>query len=501
MGKIRKVEKVEKVKKIKTVIQSMALCLGFLPLILQAETTQYYGNLVPDSGDNNLYYAIGGGSIVPNSPAVTNSVSIPLSVDASLNMDCGKADPTASITNSINGITNSFQNIFNSMVTNAQGAIMQMPAYLISRNNPSLYQMLQNGYQSGQEQFGLATKSCQQVQSEIAQGKNPYQNFAKLSMQNDWKKSLSNAGSMFQSSSPSTRSASSGGVMSYSQAQSRDINEIQSQVTQDGGKNGIPWVEGSTTSTVYAGGEGQPKIQLTHDTTIAGVNAIIGKTSYGDNASIPQEVSLSHYWKDAAEVSKFSQSVLGENTITTYDSGDKSSTPGKGLIPQVKSEFDKIYPKLQEMVNDPDNVSIDQLKALSTTSIILNKSLIKLLANEQGVMQNVQMNAVAQGIASAIIVDKAQMLIQILQTALQVPVISSNESAKEQIRDNIATLESQIDMVVNYKETNEKLVLSTLKTITANQQIQQINAAVNRPSQSLTIPSDGVISTATPSGQ
>ena len=467
---------------------SLFASLGIITQAYAAQTN-YYSNLVPGTGDTNLYYSMGGGNVVPNAPSVLNRQTVKMGGSMGVNYNCGEFDPKASIVNSFNGIENSFTNIFNSTVSNAKGAVLAMPAYLISRNNPSLYQILQNGFQSGQLDFGMATKSCQQMMSEIDNGKNPYDNFAKLSTSNNWREKMGSSG-MF---------SSGGGPMTYQGAQETDIGQALHDVNETNGKKGVPWVKGvQSGGNESAGGEGQPPIKLTYDVVMAGANVMIGQTKFDSDAEIPKDEAMSHYWQKPSDAANWAEAVLGEKEITTYNSGQKSSTPGKGLLPEVQTTFEEIYPTLYGMVVGSEEINVENLQKVSTSSVILNKSVIQTLAREKGITQNIQISALTQGIASAKVVDEAQMLIQMLQSAQQVPAISTNESAQNQIQQNINTLNSQIQKIVQFKKTNESLITSTINTIVAARERDNSRAASVRPSGSApTVPTNGVISTKT----
>ena len=130
-----------------------------------------------------------------------------------------------------------------------------------------------------------------------------------------------------------------------------------------------------------------------------------------------------------------------------------------------------------------------------TSSVILNLSVIDTLRHSAGVAQNIEVNSLAQGVASAKIVDQAQMLIQILQSAEQVPAIANNDSAQNQIKKYIATLKTQIDMVVSFKSTNQKLITNNIEQIISYQAQAKEAANVNRPEGQATMPEGGVIKT------
>lgn len=88
-----------------------------------------HADLIP-TNNNHFYYKMGGGQSVAT-PAFNGAQSVPLRVggDIGLGYNCGLFNPKLSITNSLNANQNSFQNIQQSVVNNATGAITQFPMY------------------------------------------------------------------------------------------------------------------------------------------------------------------------------------------------------------------------------------------------------------------------------------------------------------------------------------------------------------------------------------
>ena len=80
----------------------------------------------------------------------------------------------------------------------------------------------------------------EQLEAEIAQGKNPYADLITLSKGNDWKLQMGIGGN--------------------------DAVTAKEAVEEANGDNGVPWIDGT------AGGVGQPEIRLTGDIVEAGYN-------------------------------------------------------------------------------------------------------------------------------------------------------------------------------------------------------------------------------------
>jgi integrating conjugative element protein (TIGR03755 family) len=234
----------------------MTICISFF--ILNFISTTAYADLIP-TADAPWYYQLGGGQSVAN-PAYRSAHTIPLHVEADVGLgyNCGVFNPKLSITNSLNTIQHSFQALQQSIIEHATSAITTLPMYAISRADPALYHLLNNALLSAREDFNVSMKTCQQMQSEINKGQNPYQDWATLSLGDDWQYHMSLAANDKTSSSS-------------------DINQVKTVVEQANGDNGVPWVHGVLVGRkgFYAGGKGQPPILVLHDTAIAGYNIIL----------------------------------------------------------------------------------------------------------------------------------------------------------------------------------------------------------------------------------
>jgi len=241
-------------------------------------------SLIP-TGNDAFYYKLGGGQAIPI-PAFIDQQSLPLDVKGELGLgyNCGVFNPIASIMHSLNGehLKNSFMNIKAQIIQNATSAILEWPMYEISRANPSLYNLMTNNIFGAKDDVSLSTKSCQVMQNEIAQGKNPYHDWGQISVGNDWKHYMSfDNGNFLANANASLPNG----------LDPTDINEVKDQVNKDNGKNGVSWVNGVNTgrSGLYAGGEDQPPILVLNDTAIAGYNVIIGNgRAYNDTSAPPK---------------------------------------------------------------------------------------------------------------------------------------------------------------------------------------------------------------------
>lgn len=447
----------------------LMLIACFLLIIIGLTTSvSAHADLIP-TNDNHFYYKMGGGQSIA-SPAFNGAQSVPLRVegDAGLGYNCGLFNPKLSITNSLNAIQNSFQNIQRSIVNNATGAITQFPMYAISRADPSLYNLLNNGLLGAREDLKFSTKSCQQMQSEISKGQNPYNDWLQASMSNDWKYKMSIANGMKLKKASGDNSNS-------------DINQVKADVEQTNGDNGVPWVHGSNIGRNgnYAGGRGQPPVMVIRDTATAGYNVILQSGRDYDDTNAPSKNDANSHlvdtWANPTAAANWITNVLGDEKITTYAGGDKQSSPGVGLLPDNQIITQKVTQDLQNLVSGSQTISLDNLKNVSAPGVMINTSIINSIHQKAPVTQSILINKLGQEVATAKTIDKALLARQILQEGSQVPAIYGNKAAQDTLKNSISHLDKAIDTLLFNVRVRKELVSDTASQILNTTQTEQLN--------------------------
>ena len=76
----------------------------------------------------------------------------------------------------INSAIDKFKQLPQKFVQAAQAAVAALPAYLLNKINPSLYNVVTKQLDEAFKLFEINFKDCQQMEREIALGQNPYQN-------------------------------------------------------------------------------------------------------------------------------------------------------------------------------------------------------------------------------------------------------------------------------------------------------------------------------------
>lgn len=456
-------------------------------ILLSSCQLVYSDNLIP-AIKSGLYYQMGGGDDVPM-PAFYNTSYLPLEVnsDVGLGFDCGAFNPVASITNSLNQIKDSALNVEQQVLQDATGAVTEFPLYELSRADPNLYNLITNAMSGAKEDMAVSTKSCEVMQSEIGAGENPYAHWGALSLGNRWKQEIGSA------------ETSGNG----------DINEARHDVSEDAGKSGVPWVNPDASNpsaqTQNAGGENQPAIHVIHDTAMSGYGVIVNDSSSGvlDDRSVENSAEnhalsdseIKRVFPSAKAAADWVTNVVGDETITTYNNGQKSSQPGVGLYADIQSDMQLILPKLQVLVNGASSLNVQNLQAISPEGMALSPQIIQYVRSQPKVMQGIIINKLAQNMAAMNVINKARLAMDILQTGGRIPAIYSNKAAQQTISKAIAQLQLDVENILLFVKARQTLMSNMLSSVVqAGNSQESKNTAIAMPKANAAIMENGAIS-------
>ncbi|NQC77775.1 integrating conjugative element protein, partial [Pseudomonas aeruginosa] len=201
-------------------------------------------------GDDVLY-SIGGGRAVSMGGA-GNMQSIGVGVGWNSNLICGDMSITTTLQNQLNGITNGFQTIMSNVIQNATSAVASLPALIIQRADPGLYNLLTNGILQARLDFDRSKMTCRAIANRMADMAGGQAGWDQLAE----------------------------GMALRDAVSSTDAVSAIEQAESNKGNNGVPWVGGGN-----AGGSGQRSIKVVGDVTRAGYNLLNGRSAT-DTSSI-----------------------------------------------------------------------------------------------------------------------------------------------------------------------------------------------------------------------
>lgn len=451
-------------------------------------------NIIPVGNSNNtLYYKMGGASDFALPPvSSTNTVRLNSSSNLGVGYSCSAFNPALSISNSMNDIKNSADNLEQSLISNATGSLIQLPMYLLAQANPTAYNLLNNKLLSAHNELSASTKSCDTVKDQISQGKNPYQDWGTIAINDDWKKHLS-----FVSSG------------------NEDINQSKKMIDAHGGENGVPWVQGSSDANaiLHAGGKSQPPIHVIADTTKSGYNALLNRDlqSNLDAPNNAENSGLKKYFPNPAAASAWITNVVGDQIITTCNDNtckkQQGGVIGHGLLPWVTScQMDKdncsdtIRDDIGNLVTGNTAISKNSLTKVSADGIAISPEVIASIRDMDSIQQKIIINKLAQEIAVQRVMDKAFIARNILATGAQVPVIAANHPAQVIIAQAMTNLDNDIRSLSFESQIRKQNMSATIaETLTFSNQQQRNMTGVSPASTSNLLMENGALQKGTSS--
>ena len=382
--------------------------------------------------DGFWYYEIGGArpvSLAAN-PSVV-SVTLGGSAQLGLGYSCGKFDPVSAVTHTLNEIGAGIDSMMNAMTAAATAALAALPALILQRANPGLYDLFQNALIRAEETLRLATKSCEQMEAEIARGKNPYADLVVLSKGNDWKRQMGIGGN--------------------------DAVRAREAVEAANGDHGVPWIGG------MAGGSGQPVLEFTGDIVQAGYNLNMNRPVTDTGPAPPGSAArLAEIWRSPGEARRWTVDVVGENIVTTCDTCRKDSIPGTGLLPKLHQEAGTVSTDLQRLVGGAVPLTLANLESVAAPGIAITRQVIEAIRDMPVSEQSLIMSRLVSEISIARTVEKALLARRLLLTGRQVPEVYATEVAREHADASIAELDREIESLLFETRVRREVVSETV---------------------------------------
>ena len=378
-------------------------------------------------GDDVLY-SIGGGRAVSMGSA-GNMQSIGVGIGWNSNLICGDMSITTTLQNQLNGITNGFQTIMSNVIQNATSAVASLPALIIQRADPGLYNLLTNGILQARLDFDRSKMTCRAIANRMADMAGGQAGWDQLAE----------------------------GMALRDAVSSTDAVSAIEQAESNKGNNGVPWVGGGN-----AGGSGQSSIKVVGDVTRAGYNLLNGR-SVTDTSSIARSACGNRLtcqtWSSPGAAAAFANRVLGEREQRTCENCTKTqTTPGVGLTPMIQEEYETKLQVLQELVTGARPTTLANLDAAGSSSLPITRGVIEALRDEPD--QDVLGRRLASEAALSSVLEKALLLQRTLLTGKKEPNVAANELAVQAVDQENSALEQEIN--------NLKTELELRRTLAGN---------------------------------
>ncbi|QVX42029.1 integrating conjugative element protein (plasmid) [Ralstonia solanacearum] len=383
-------------------------------------------------GDDVLY-SIGGGQAVSMGSA-GNMQSIGVGLGWNSNLICGNMDLSTTLQNQLNGVTNGFQTIMSSVIQNATGAVASLPALIIQRADPGLYNLLTNGILQARLDFDRSKATCRAIANRMADMAGGQASWDQLAEGMSLKQTVTSA----------------------------DAVSAVEQAETSKGNIGVPWVGGGN-----AGGSGQRSIKVVSDVTRAGYNLLNGRsateTSSIDTGACGDRLTC-RTWSSPQAAADWATRVLGEREQQTCDSCTKTqTTPGVGLTPLIQEEYDAKLKALQDLLTRAKPTTPANLDAAGSNALPVTRGVVEALRDEPD--QDVLGKRLASEAALSSVLEKALLLQRTLLAGAKEPNVAANDLAIKAVDQENGSLEQEINNLKTELDLRRTLAGNSAMTI------------------------------------
>lgn len=371
---------------------------------------------------DSLYYQIGGGSVI--TPALTRRNAQLLNMQVGWNADlmCGNFDIDTTVRNQLNGVTDGFKDLMGNVIQNATSAVASLPAMIIQRANPQLYDLLTNGVLQGRIDFDKSQLSCQKMAEKMTD---------------------------FAYGSAWTQSAKAENYQSITTSE-KDAVRAEKRMEQEAASKGKTWVGGQK-----RGGSGQQSIKLVGDTTKAGYNILNQRnvTETGSVSGSQCQGEICRVWSKPEDAAKWMTRVVGEQTINVAPDNDAGGSSeqksgaqaGVGLSPLIAEEQEKIAQVMADLVNGNLKPTHENLAKASGGSLQLTRGVVEALRDEPDASVLVQ--RLSGEMALARVMEQALMARRTLLAGMREPNIASEKEAQTQLNQTSLQLDQELNQL------------------------------------------------------
>lgn len=395
--------------------------------------------------DDYVNYTIGGGNIIH--PMASNTRPEQLNVGAAWNADlmCGNLDFNASVFNDLKGnAKNSIMSLYNNIVESAKGAVASMPALMLQRANPQLYDMLTNGAYQASLDFNNIKTSCEELGNKMADY-----------TENSWK-------DLGKKTALNEMLSSSNNVIAKDFQERKETAQTQN--------NGVNWVGGQK-----KGGAGQPSIQVNNDAVAAGYNMMQNRTPT-DKSSVSKTQCtgrICQVWLNPKQASQWVTDVVGDEITSTCSGGNgtqcgdqKDGTKvGKGLTQKISEETEEVNKNFDKVLQQ-DTVTDEELESISSSTVKVTRGLLEAIKETPN--QSLLVSKLSSEIGLSRALEKALLARRMLITSMREPNITASPNAMKALERSVALLDRDIGQIKLELEMNQ--LLGTKTALTALQQ-------------------------------
>ncbi|PVZ78213.1 integrating conjugative element protein [Serratia sp. S1B] len=451
----------------KTRMLAGAVLLALVPSVFAAfnlsaeQANAGYGKAVKGAVNDNLFYSIGGGTVISQPPSSNNMEKLGLGIGWNNDLMCGNFDLSTTVKNQLNGATQGFKNMMGDVISGATGAVASLPAMVIQRANPGLYELLTNGVLQANVAFDKAQLNCQAMSKKLAD----YTLSGKLTQ--------TAIGQEFQNVVASTS----------------DAIRADNSLKQSSGKEGVKWVGGQ-----QRGGAGQKAIKPTYDIAKAGYN-ILNKQPATSDATVSASAcngALCQKYPTSAQAAEAVVKVLGDRALRTCVSGNEcssgglenepgTSTPGEGFSPMLEKTTQDNLEILVKLVNGNLAPNASNLATLKTGDLAVTRGVIQALKDDPDNGALVQ--RLAGELAMADTITTALAMRRMLMVGQSEPSVAAQEPIVAESDRRLEFLDREIQALKNEMEIRKAISNNSILVAITRQEAREIDNSLRQDNQ------------------
>ncbi|MDF3866168.1 MULTISPECIES: integrating conjugative element protein [Pseudomonas] len=432
----------------KRITQAIGIALSMSSTVVLAVDpikVESQGSVIGD----DVLYSIGGGSAVTMGSA-GQMESITVGAGWQNNLVCGNMSLNNTLENQLNGATQGFQNIMGSVIQNATGAVSSLPALILQRANPALYNLLTNGILQARLDYDRSKGSCRALAESMADIAGNQMGWGKVA---------------------------EGQKMGQELASNSDAVAVVERTESASGNSGVTWVGGS-----QAGGAGQQPIRVVSDVTKAGYN-LLNNRSVSDTSSIQKDTCSNGLvcgsWESPSKAAEFATRVLGEQQIQTCEGCSSASSPGVGLAPLIQETYENKIQALQELLKPGATITAEKLRDAGSDSLPVTRGVIMALRDERD--QALLAQRLASEVALADVLEKSLLLQRMLITGSKEPNVNMNKLAVDAVLGSTDTLQQLITNLKTELDMRQQLAKNSPMAIVERGQSRAENSRAVLP--------------------
>lgn len=383
-----------------------------------------------------LYYQLGGHS--PGGNANYRSqipLQLSLAANLRLNYSCGKFDIGLSWQTLMNNIEE-----FGDTVGNAlRAGIAALPMYIFQRAQPGLYQLFQTYSLKADALIAASLKTCEEMEAEIKQGQNPYEDWVNIAKGESWRVRASLQG---------------------------DVVEAKKAINKNGEahSNGVSWIFGQR-----AGGVGTQPLRPVRDLSVAGYNVTLNRQPAASGGG-PGDSRMVAAFPNAEALALFTTRVLGDQQIYLCDGiancpAATSTSTATGLGPLLEEEILLIRPRLEAIVNGSSIPTSAALAELGAPGISVNGQVISALRSMPAESRTLATSRLAHELGMQRVVDKALIARNALISGMSLPEVTAAGKVSQDMQSKVSRLTQYIEDLMFEHRIRKEITATSALTI------------------------------------